>query len=70
MDVLSCGIGFVCCLILCLIFNRCRVSGYLRIDTTNPEKDYYLIDISKDLSKINSKKSIILKIDNKYKKPQ
>ena len=70
MDILYFVIGFVVCLIINLIFYRAKLSGYLRIDTSNPDKDYYLIDISKDLNKLNKKKSIILKVDSKYRKPQ
>lgn len=70
MGILYLLIGFASGYILSLIVDMLKVAGYLRIDTSNPSKDYYLIDISKDLDKINKKKSIILKIDSKYKKTQ
>ncbi len=70
MNILSILIGFVVGVLLFMIINITRNVGYLRIDTTNPDKDVYLIDISKDLNKLPKKKSILLKIDPTYKKTQ
>jgi len=70
MDILSGLIGFVLCVCIFCVINRFRFSGYLRIDNSDPSKDYYLIDISKDLDKVSERKSIILKIDTKYRKTQ
>lgn len=70
MDILSYVIGFLGGIVVVLIFNLFRYAGHLRIDTSDPMKDYYLIDISKDLNVLSKRKSIILKIDSKYKKPQ
>ena len=68
MDILSICFGILICGVGFLIYNLGRFTGYLRIDTTDPEKDYYLIDITKDLDKLNKRKTIILKIDTKFKK--
>lgn len=71
MDILFFVIGFILCFVLSLIFYKVKCAGYLRIDhLTSEETDYYLIDISKDLDTLKKKKSIVLKIDNSYKKPQ
>lgn len=64
-------IGYVSGILFCSILNKLRVAGYLRIDkTSDPDTDHYLIEISKDLEKISKRKSIVLKIDSKFKKPQ
>lgn len=70
IDILSIGIGFMIGILIYMIIDIFRISGQLRIDTSDPKKDSYLIDISKDLATLPKKKFIILKIDNKYKKPQ
>lgn len=69
MDYFSFVIGVISTSVIFSLFNIIRQSGYLRIDTSDPDKDFYLLNITKDLEKIKSKKSIIIKIDTKYKKP-
>lgn len=68
MDILSICFGILICGVGFLFYNLGRFTGYLRIDTTDPEKDYYLIDITKDLNKLSKRRTIILKIDTKFKK--
>lgn len=71
MDIYSLIIGLISGFLLMYIANLLRKVGYLRIDSTDPDKDYYLLDISEvDLEKIPNKRYIILKVDSKYKKPQ
>lgn len=70
MEILCFSSGFLICLVLSLIFYKVKQSGYLRIDTSDPDTDFYLMDISADLDKLKRKKSMVLKIDTKYKKPQ
>lgn len=70
MDILQIAIGFFVCLIGTVIVSKIKFSGYLRIDVTDPKCDHYLIDISRNLDNLSRKKSIILKIDNKWIKPQ
>lgn len=39
-------------------------NGILKIDHSNPEKDSYLFEINDSLDKLESKKILVLKIDN------
>lgn len=47
-----------------------RTDGYMRIDTSDPTKDTYLLELTADLGKLPKRKRMCLKIDSKYKKPQ
>lgn len=47
-----------------------RTDGYMRIDTSDPSKDTYLLELTADLDKLPKRKRVCLKIDSKYKKPQ
>lgn len=46
-----------------IIYTACKIAGVLKIDHTNPDKDIYRIEID-DLSKLDHKSRIILKIDH------
>lgn len=46
-----------------IIYTACKTAGVLKIDHTNPDKDIYRIEID-DLSKLDHKSRIILKIDH------
>ena len=41
------------------------VSGVLRIDSSNPEKDLYRMDFNDDLENLKTKRKIIFKVDKK-----
>ena len=47
-----------------VLFSKTSVSGTLRIDQSNSEKDVYRFDID-DLDKLSKKKQIVLKVDSK-----
>lgn len=68
IDIFSLLCGISIGIIVCIIVSILNCAGYLRIDRTDPDKDFYLLDITKDLDKIPKKKRINLKIDTKYKK--
>lgn len=59
-------IGVVCTAIACIVYHHLMLhihaDGTLRIDTSNPEKDIYRLEIN-DLEHISEKKRIVLKID-------
>jgi hypothetical protein len=57
-----CGIIFGIGVMLLYIVLK-TATGTLRIDHRNPEKDVYRFEIN-NLDKINSKKRVVLKIDN------
>lgn len=59
----------LCGVIVGLIISRMRTYGTLRIDTSNPEKDVYKIEL-KDLDGLPKKKYIVLKVDPKAKLSQ
>lgn len=69
MEYLLLAIGTFSGIISCLIFQRLRKAGYLRIDTSNPNKDVYRFDILIDLSTLPKRKYITLKIDTAYREP-
>lgn len=55
--------GLIIGSVVVTIFWRLRTgSGILKIDTNNPEKDIYRLEIS-DLDKLAKKKRIMLKVD-------
>ena len=56
--------GIVVGLLLTLILIRVNVVGTLRIDHTSADKDLYLFDIEKDLSILDGKDFITLRIDH------
>lgn len=63
MDILIYISGVITGIILyAIVYSKLSVTGTLKIDHSNPEKDVYLFDI-KDLDKL-SKKRALLKIDH------
>lgn len=61
-------LGFVGGVLFTTVLAITGRNGYLRIDTTDKEKDYYLLEFRNDLSKVHKKKYVIFKVDNKYKR--
>lgn len=59
----------LCGVIVGLIISRMRTYGTLKIDTSNPEKDLYKLEI-KDLNTLPKKKCIVLKVDARAKLSQ
>ena len=56
-------LGVLVGVIVVSVFYRLRsISGVLRIDSSNPEKDVYRFDVG-DLDKLSNKKRIVLKVD-------
>lgn len=71
MELLVCWVTGIIVGMLLMGVIVCILSsiGTLRIDTSNPEKDVWRLDIH-DLDKISSKKYIIMQIDNDAKLSQ
>lgn len=67
--MLECLLGCVCGAIIGVIIARLRPYGVIKIDTSNPEKDLYKLEI-KDLDGLPKKKRIVLKIDTRAKLSQ
>lgn len=57
--VIGVAIGIVLSLI---VFKTVKVSGYMRINRSNPEKDLYSLEVGCDLNMLASKKWIVLKV--------
>lgn len=63
MFILGClfGIFFAFCTVL--IFREFSIAGTLKIDSTNPEKDIYRLEIE-DLNRLPKKKRITVNVEN------
>ena len=63
MNVVMLCVGILIGFVVRIVFTRFRkVDGTLLIDTRNPEKDIYRLDIE-DLDSLGNKKQIIIKVD-------
>lgn len=64
-------LGFVVGAVLMFLYFRVtsKISGTLRIDRTNPDKDIFRFDVD-DLDSLANKKKINLKVDNNAKLSQ
>lgn len=60
IKVLGIAIGMVICHFLC---NKFFSDGTIKIDSTNPEKDVYRLEIN-DLDSLKKKKRIVLRVDH------
>lgn len=63
MFILGCcfGMFFVFCVVL--IFREFSIAGTLKIDSSNPEKDIYRLEID-DLNRLPRKKRITVKVES------
>lgn len=67
--VLLMTIAIMICAVCLIMIRSQRASGTLKIDHSNPEKDVYRFEID-DLSKLDNKSRIVLKIDHDAKLSQ
>ena len=57
-------LGLTFGLLAAFIYSRCRaISGTLKIDHSNPEKDIYRLEID-DLDKLDKRSRVYLKVDH------
>lgn len=70
IDLISFSLGLMIGLILMLSIFMFRTDGYFRVDTSDPYKDKYMLELSIDLDDVPKKKKLIFEVDTKYIKPQ
>lgn len=62
MEVIHMVITFLIGVIVGYLCSRLRVSGVLKIDRTNPNRDIYRFDVE-HLDNLNTKRRIVLKVE-------
>lgn len=62
-------IGFGIGVLVAVFAISFEVYGYFRVDSNSDgDKDYYLLDVTKDLGKIPKKRFVIFVVDKEYRR--